>query len=210
VAIVEASTVLTSDQKRLYRRYVELDRPKGYKTGGCFAKVPTIARRLGVAPGSVKRNRRILCQYGLLASTPEGVTPIRWFPTLPPWVTCIRPATVAKGRATDAWIMDQSAQLDAVLSAQVSEMKRAKGARRPRNGAQDGNPFDRQIVRQADSAELPRNFRADDSGALDTICTPERNDLYLQGAQIVPSEDTNCTPTAAASVAGRSGKALAA
>lgn len=172
-AIIEASTVLTSDQKRLFRRYAELDRPKGYKTGGCFAKVATMARRLGVAPGSVKRNRRILCQYGLLTRTPEGVSPVRWFPMLPPWVTCVKPDAVAKGKATDAWIMAQSVQLDAVLAAQVGEMKMAKQAKR---------------------AEGPRKVRPDASDPLDTICTPERNDLYPEGAQIVPGEGTNCTP----------------
>jgi hypothetical protein len=184
-AIVEASRVLTSDQKRLYRRYLQLDRPQGYKTGGCFEKVATTARRLGVAPGSVKRNRRILCQYGLLASTPEGITPVRWFPTLPPWVTCNRPAKVAKGKATDRWIMAESVQLDAVLSERLAEMETAKQAR---------------------AAERPPKAPADPA----QICTPESHDLYPEGAQIVPGEGTNCTPTAAGSAAGQPDKALAA
>lgn len=121
----------------------------------------------------MKRNRRVLRQYGLLARSPEGVTPIRWFPTLPPWVTCTLPGTVARGRATDAWIMAESVQLDAVLSAQAGEAKMAK---------------------QAKVAERPRNGRADASAGLDRICTPERHHLYPEGAQIVPGEDTNCTP----------------
>jgi hypothetical protein len=158
------STALTSDQKRLYRKYLELDRPKGYKTGGCFAKIATIARRLGVAPGSVKRNQRALQTYGLLARTPEGVTPIRWFPTLPPWVTCVRPDTVARGKATDAWIMAQAAELDRVLPIQMSEAKAAKRAARS------------------------------DSKSPDQICTPESADLYPEGTQIVPPEGSNCTP----------------
>jgi hypothetical protein len=162
-AIVEASTVLTSNQKRLYRRYLELDRPRGYRSGGCFAKVETLARRLGMSPGSVKRDRRTLCHYGMLCRTPEGVSPVRWFPTLPPSVVGTKPEAVAKGKPTDAWILAQALQLDAVLSAQAREMKAAK-------------------------APSKASERAE------TICTPGSDNLYPDGAQIVPGEGTNCSP----------------
>jgi hypothetical protein len=188
-AIVEASTVLTSNQKRLYRRYLELDRPKGYRSGGCFAKVETLARRLGMSPGSVKRDRRILCQYGMLCRTAEGVSPVRWFPTLPPWVVGMRPETVKAGKPTDAWIEAQALQLDAVLSAQVREVKAVK---RPR---------------KAPGAETPRKFRGNDA---ETICTPERDNLYPGGDQIVPGEGTNCTPVVPRFIPLQSAKAKAA
>ena len=165
-AIMEASTVLTSNQKRLYRRYLELDRPKGYRSGGCFAKVETLARRLGMSPGSVKRDRRILCQYRMLCRTAEGVSPVRWFPTLPPWVVGMRPETVKAGKPTDAWIEAQALQLDAVLSAQVREVKAAKRPRKAPGAKRRGS--------SAKQAE--------------TICTPERGNLYPGGDQIVPGE----------------------
>lgn len=147
-AIVEASTVLTSNQKRLYRRYLELDRPRGYRSGGCFAKVETLARRLGMSPGSVKRDRRTLGQYGMLHRTAEGVSPVRWFPSLPPWVVGIPPETVKAGKPTDAWIMAQALKLDTVLSAQVRE---AKAHNERKRGA---------------------------SKQAGTICTPESDKLY--------------------------------
>jgi hypothetical protein len=124
--IIEGSTVLNPNDKRLFRRYLELDRPGTGKDGGCFASVKKLSRRLGMHVDVVTRTRRRLQWFGLLVTSPEGVSPVRWFPTLPPKVTSERPEGVPKGRATDRWLELETVELDKWLRPLKEHLKAAE------------------------------------------------------------------------------------
>jgi hypothetical protein len=136
-AMIEMSSVLTPNEKRMYRRFLELDRPRAGKPGGCFASVKKIAERLAMHPDAVRRGRRDLARYGLLMPSPEGVNPVRWFPTLPRWVQAEPPETIRPGRATDVWLRHEAHQLDAALSAVKQEREVAKRGRTKSRPRQD-------------------------------------------------------------------------
>jgi hypothetical protein len=84
LAILEAvpSAVLSANAKRLWRRYVELDRPRSGKPGGCWAKRATLAGRLGMNAGSVKRLQRDLRALNYWYLRPWATAPAR-FPCCP-------------------------------------------------------------------------------------------------------------------------------
>jgi Helix-turn-helix domain len=109
-AVVEMLTSLTPDQKRLFRRYLELDRPRGGRPGGCWAKLDTIARRLAMNKDAIKRSRRKLQQLGFLVRS--NTRPPRWFTTLPDGRELKRPDAVRAGKETDAWLTYEASKLD--------------------------------------------------------------------------------------------------
>jgi hypothetical protein len=112
LALIEMSTLLTPNQKRVWRRIQELDRPVGMKPGGCFAKPSTLAIRLAISPDHVTRCMKALRQLGLI--TREGAKG-RWFPLLP---ASIPPtADTPAGKARDAWYKQWAVRLDTFLAA---------------------------------------------------------------------------------------------
>jgi hypothetical protein len=152
LAILEAvpSAVLSANAKRLWRRYVELDRPRSGKPGGCWAKRATLAGRLGMNAGSVKRLQGDLRALGLLVFAAVG-NRTRAFPLLP--VSSARPEGLKAGRETHEWIARQAAELAALLR----ERKRERAASR--------NP--REDTRMPATKRTPREVRSVPDGGTD-------------------------------------------
>jgi hypothetical protein len=123
-AVMEMLTVLTPNEKRVYRRILELDRPHGLKPGGCFASVAMISQRLNIPEGNVRKAIRKLLNLGLLVR--EGVKRKRLFATVPPGIEDAPPSGMHRGREYDAWLLWQAPRLEAAL----------RRGGRPRNGAE--------------------------------------------------------------------------
>ena len=114
-AIVEMSTVLNPNEKRLFRLVLELDRPRNSRPGGCFASVARLAKRLHMHRDTVTKTRRRLLKLGLVERSEAGVKQVRWFPALPRTVEIIPAVPIRHGRETEAWLDRQAVELDAAL-----------------------------------------------------------------------------------------------
>jgi hypothetical protein len=127
----EMSTTKTSLRPRLMaggRASRRMNTPVGRRICGRSTGVSpspgprSVTGRTSSAPAryasrpSAKGSRELL-RLGSLSRSPEGTSPVRWFATVPQWVTSERPEGVKAGEATDGRIMAESVQLDAVLSA---------------------------------------------------------------------------------------------
>jgi hypothetical protein len=156
-ALIEMTTALTPNDKRLYRRILELDRPRGYRAGGCFASVASLARRLAMNPKVVIRGRRKLGALGLLA---HDLVTNRWFPTLPDAVPAVPPQGI-RGKAFDVWLLPRGAALDAVLFHELDRMdcKRRACKRRGTNSHPERHelsPTGTRIVTEGGTNSHPR------------------------------------------------------
>jgi hypothetical protein len=122
-AVIDMSTVLTPNEKRVFRRILELDRPTEYREGGCFASVASHAKRLAMNPDGFTKVRRELERLGLLVRSRFKGSAERWFPAMPPGFNLERPCGIRNGRATDAWLEQLAATLDEFLEAQRPRRK---------------------------------------------------------------------------------------
>jgi hypothetical protein len=190
-ALVEMSYLLTPNQKRLYRRILELDRPKGFRAGGCFAKVETLARRLAMHPDVVTRTRRQLERLGLLGRSTGGASPVRWFPMLPAPIAFNWPEGMKPGRMKDEWLLRESHALDTAL--------RARGAGRKSKRRASGMPRTNSLPEKDESSVgtglLVRTDRTNSLAVIAEHAEQDAGDAALTGvaatassSRVVPHE----------------------